>query len=44
MTLSGRLMFDYMGWKDAADLVRDAVERTIVDRKEIGRASCRERV
>jgi isocitrate dehydrogenase len=27
--LSGRLMFDYMGWKDAADLVRDAVEATI---------------
>ncbi len=22
-------MFDYMGWKDAADLVRDAVEATI---------------
>jgi len=29
MILSGRLMFDYMGWKDAADLVRDAVETTI---------------
>ncbi|MFB6173219.1 MAG: isocitrate/isopropylmalate family dehydrogenase, partial [Halobacteriales archaeon] len=29
MILSGRLMFDYMGWKDAADLVRDAVEETI---------------
>jgi isocitrate dehydrogenase len=27
--LSGRLMFDYMGWKDAASLVRDAVEATI---------------
>jgi isocitrate dehydrogenase len=22
-------MFDYMGWKDAADLVREAVEETI---------------
>ena len=29
MILSGRLMFDYMGWKDAADLVGDAVEETI---------------
>ena len=29
MILSGRLMFDYMGWKEAADLVRDAVEETI---------------
>ncbi|WP_135821349.1 NADP-dependent isocitrate dehydrogenase [Halostella litorea] len=29
MILSGRLMFDYLGWGDAADLVRDAVEETI---------------
>ncbi|WP_227133601.1 NADP-dependent isocitrate dehydrogenase [Halorubellus salinus] len=29
LILSGELMFDYMGWKDAADLVRDAVEETI---------------
>ena len=29
MTLSGVLMFDYMGWKDTADLVKDAVEETI---------------
>jgi isocitrate dehydrogenase len=29
MILSGRLMFDYMGWKDAADLIGDAVEETI---------------
>ncbi|MEF8882094.1 MAG: isocitrate/isopropylmalate family dehydrogenase, partial [Halapricum sp.] len=29
MILSGRLMFDYMGWNEAADLVRDAVEETI---------------
>jgi isocitrate dehydrogenase len=29
MILSGRLMFDYMGWKDAAALVGEAVEATI---------------
>jgi len=29
MILSGEMMFDYLGWKDAADLVRDAVEATI---------------
>ncbi|AEH36479.1 isocitrate dehydrogenase (NADP(+)) [Halopiger xanaduensis] len=29
MILSGRLMFDYLGWDDAADLIRDAVEETI---------------
>src|SRR6056297_2094979 len=29
MILSGRMMFDYMGWDDASDLVRDAVEETI---------------
>jgi len=33
MILSGRLMLEFMGWDDAADLVRDAVEQTIVDRK-----------
>ncbi len=27
--LSGRMMFEYMGWTDAADLVRNAVEETI---------------
>jgi len=32
MILSGREMLDYLGWDDAADLVRDAVEQTIVDR------------
>jgi len=32
MILSGREMLDYLGWKDAAQLVRDAVEQTIVDR------------
>jgi isocitrate dehydrogenase len=29
LILSGRLMFDYMGWKDAADIIYDAVETTI---------------
>ncbi|ELY71501.1 isocitrate dehydrogenase (NADP(+)) [Natrinema versiforme] len=29
MILSGRMMLDYIGWDDAADLVRDAVEETI---------------
>ena len=29
MILSGRLMLEYLGWQDAADLVRDAVEATI---------------
>ncbi len=33
LILSGRLMFDYLGWKDAADLVRDAVEETISSKK-----------
>ncbi len=27
--LSGRMMLEYIGWDDAADLVRDAVEETI---------------
>jgi len=31
MILSGRLMLEYMGWKDAGQLVRDAVEKTIAD-------------
>jgi isocitrate dehydrogenase len=29
MILSGREMLDYLGWSDAADLVREAVEETI---------------
>jgi isocitrate dehydrogenase len=29
MILSGRLMFDYIGWADAGDLVRDAIEAQI---------------
>ncbi|MFB6266550.1 MAG: isocitrate dehydrogenase (NADP(+)) [Halodesulfurarchaeum sp.] len=29
MILSGRIMLEYIGWDDAADLVRDAVEETI---------------
>jgi isocitrate dehydrogenase len=32
MILSGRLMLEYMGWDDAADLVRDAVEDTIASK------------
>ncbi|MFB6106397.1 MAG: isocitrate dehydrogenase (NADP(+)) [Halobacteriaceae archaeon] len=31
MILSGRIMLEYLGWNDAADLVRDAVEATIAD-------------
>ena len=27
--LSGRMMFEYLGWTDAADLIRDAVEESI---------------
>jgi isocitrate dehydrogenase len=29
MVLSGRIMLDYLGWTDAADLIRDALEETI---------------
>jgi isocitrate dehydrogenase len=29
MILSGRIMLEYLGWGDAADLVRDAVENTV---------------
>ena len=29
LILSGRIMLEFMGWNDAADLVRDAVEETI---------------
>jgi isocitrate dehydrogenase len=29
LMLSGRIMFEYLGWKDAGTLVRDAVEETI---------------
>ncbi|AUV82956.1 isocitrate dehydrogenase (NADP(+)) [Salinigranum rubrum] len=29
MILSGRIMLEYLGWKDAADLVKEAVEETI---------------
>jgi Isocitrate dehydrogenases len=31
LMLSGRLMFEYMGWEDAGTLIRDAVEKTIDD-------------
>ena len=29
LILSGRIMLEYLGWTDAADLVRDAIEETI---------------
>jgi len=32
MILSGRIMLEYMGWDDAATLVRDAVEETIASK------------
>jgi isocitrate dehydrogenase len=33
MILSGRLMLEYIGWEDASELVRDAVEKTISSKK-----------
>jgi isocitrate dehydrogenase len=33
MILSGEMLFDYMGWTDAAQLVRDAVEETISSKR-----------
>ncbi|VTT86409.1 Isocitrate dehydrogenase [NADP] [Halorubrum sp. DM2] len=33
MILSGREMLDYLGWSDAADLVREAVEETIASKR-----------
>ncbi len=33
MILSGALMFDYLGWNDAEQLVKDAVEETISSKK-----------
>ncbi|MFC4447526.1 isocitrate dehydrogenase (NADP(+)) [Halorussus aquaticus] len=33
MILSGRLMLEYIGWEDASQLVRDAVEATISSKK-----------
>ena len=33
MILSGRLMLEYMGWQDAADLVRDAVQSAIAGKQ-----------
>jgi len=32
MILSGRIMLEYLGWEDAADLVYDAVEATISEK------------
>ncbi|MEF8809113.1 isocitrate dehydrogenase (NADP(+)) [Natronomonas sp.] len=33
MILSGRIMLEQMGWDDAGDLIRDAVEQTISSKK-----------
>jgi isocitrate dehydrogenase len=33
MILSGRIMLQYLGWEDAADLVRDAVENVIASKR-----------
>jgi len=33
LILSGRLMFEYLGWQEAADLIHDAVEQTISNGK-----------
>jgi isocitrate dehydrogenase len=33
LILSGRIMLEHMGWTDAADLVRDAIEETIRSKK-----------
>ena len=32
LILSGVMMLEYMGWTEAADLIREAVERTIRDK------------
>jgi isocitrate dehydrogenase len=31
LVLSGAMMFDYIGWKDAAEKIRTALERTVLD-------------
>ncbi|PSQ40091.1 NADP-dependent isocitrate dehydrogenase [Halobacteriales archaeon SW_5_70_135] len=33
MVLSGRFMFEYVGWEDAGDLVRDALEAQIASKR-----------
>jgi len=33
MILSGRIMYDYIGWSEAADLIRDALEAQITDKR-----------
>ncbi len=33
MMLSGVILFEYMGWNDAANLIRDAIEETIVSKR-----------
>ena len=34
--LSGTLMLDYMGWTEAADMIREAMEKTIVNKTVTG--------
>ena len=31
--LSGAMMFRHLGWKPAADLIENAIERTILEKK-----------
>lgn len=33
LILSGVMMLEYMGWIEAADLIKDALKRTFMDRK-----------
>ncbi|RQG88042.1 isocitrate dehydrogenase (NADP(+)) [Natrarchaeobius halalkaliphilus] len=33
LMLSGRIMFEFLGWNDAADLIRDSIEDTIASKK-----------
>jgi isocitrate dehydrogenase len=33
MILSGRIMYEYMGWDDAADLIYDAIEAQVQDKR-----------
>jgi len=32
LILSGVMMLEYMGWTGAANLIKDAIERTILDK------------
>jgi isocitrate dehydrogenase len=31
MILSGRIMLEYLGWTEAADLIREAIEAQVAD-------------